>query len=237
MAVWGLVLGSAVGLVLGGPLGALAGAVIGGAVDGLRQVVLPSRSDRAQVAFTIAAIALAAKMAAADGHASEREFEVFRRLFHVPDSERGNADRFYRMAQRSPAGFEAYAQQAAELLGSGSPVLEDLLDALLRIATVDGVDEAEVAFVEKVAGIFGFARADWERIRARHLGDSDDNPWAVLGIAPGATPDEIKAAWRRLVKAHHPDRHLAEGVPPEFIRVAEERMAAINAAYARLTGQ
>ncbi|MFN7175467.1 MAG: TerB family tellurite resistance protein [Thermaurantiacus sp.] len=235
MAVWGLVLGGAVGLVLGGPLGALAGAVVGGAVDGLRQVVLPSASDRAQVAFTIAAIALAGKMAAADGHASAREFEAFQRLFHVPEDERANAERFYRLAQRSPSGFEAYARQAADLLGPGSPVLEDLLDALLRIATVDGVDEAEVAFVEKVAGIFGFAAADWERIRARHLGQSDDSPWAVLGVEPGASHDEIKAAWRRLVKAHHPDRHLADGVPPEFIRVAEDRMAAINAAYARLS--
>lgn len=236
MAVWGLVLGSAVGLLLGGPLGALAGAVVGGAVDGLRHAVLPSRSDRAQVAFTIAAIALAAKMAAADGHASAREFEAFQRLFHVPEAERGNAERFYRLAQRSPAGFEAYARQAADLLGPGSPVLEDLLDALLRIATVDGVDETEIAFVEEVARIFGFADADWERIRARHFGAGEDNPWAVLGVAPGASAEEVKAAWRRLVKAHHPDRHLAEGVPPEFIRVAEARMAAINAAYARLSG-
>jgi DnaJ like chaperone protein len=234
MAVWGLVLGGAAGLLLGGPLGALAGAVIGGTIDGIRQVAGPSRAERQQVAFSIAAIALAAKLAAADGEASEREFRLFQRLFHVPEAERANAERFFRLAQRSPAGFEAYARQAAELLGPGSPVLEDLLDALLLIATVDGVHEAEVAFVEEVARILGFSGGEWARIRARHIGPAEESPWVVLGLEPGADAEAVRAAWRRLVKAHHPDRHMAAGVPPEFIRVAEERMAAINAAYAAL---
>ena len=42
---------------------------------------------------------------------------------------------------------------------------------------------------------------------------------------------------RRLVREHHPDRHIAEGTPPEFIRVAEARMATINDAYAKLMKQ
>jgi DnaJ like chaperone protein len=56
----------------------------------------------------------------------------------------------------------------------------------------------------------------------------------VLGLAPGAPEAEIRAAYRRLVREHHPDRHMAGGTPPEFIRVAEARMATINAAYAAL---
>ncbi len=235
MAVWGLIVGGAAGLLLGGPLGALAGAVLGGALHTIRQKAGPSASDRQQVAFTIAAIALAAKMAAADGHASAREFALFQRLFHVPDAERANAERFYRLAQGSPAGFESYARQAADLLGRGSPVLEDLLEALLRIATIDGVVESELAFLEKVAAIFGFSGAQWAHIRARHIAPDETSPWAVLGVEPGAAPEEIRAAWRSLVKRYHPDRHMAEGVPPEFIRVAEERMAAINAAYEAIT--
>jgi hypothetical protein len=31
------------------------------------------------------------------------------------------------------------------------------------------------------------------------------NPYAVLGVAPGASPDEIRAAWRRVARATHPD--------------------------------
>ncbi len=58
------------------------------------------------------------------------------------------------------------------------------------------------------------------------------DPHAVLGIEPGASPDDIKAAWRRLARRHHPD---LTGDEPEAARRATRRMAEINAAYAALT--
>jgi hypothetical protein len=58
------------------------------------------------------------------------------------------------------------------------------------------------------------------------------DPHAVLGVEPGASPDEIKAAWRRLARRHHPD---LTGDDPELARRATRRMAEINAAYAALT--
>lgn len=54
----------------------------------------------------------------------------------------------------------------------------------------------------------------------------------VLGVVHGATPDEIKAAWRGLARQHHPD---LTGDDPEAVRRATRRMAEINAAYASLT--
>lgn len=234
MAVWTLIAGSAIGLALGGPLGALTGAVVGGLVTRAlsRRAADP---ERRQVAFTIAAIALAAKMASSDGHASDREYQLFQRLFHVPDSEQANAARFYRMAGQSTDGYEAYARQVAELLGPGSAVLEDLLEALLMIATVDGVHEAEVAFLDRAALLMGFSPAQWAAIKVRHIALAKDDPHAVLGVLPGASRAEIRAAYHALARQYHPDRHLAEGTPPEFIRVAEMRMATINDAWAELS--
>ena len=54
----------------------------------------------------------------------------------------------------------------------------------------------------------------------------------MLGVEPGASPDEIKAAWRALARRHHPD---LTGDDPELARRATRRMAEINAAYAALT--
>ncbi len=235
MGVWRTLLGTSVGLLLGGPLGALAGGAAGSAAD-LAAVRMAS-PERRQVAFTIAAIALAAKMARADGDASAAEFATFERLFRVPDRERANAARFYRLAQTSTAGFEAYATQAAALLGPGTPVLEDLLEALLLIAVTDGVHPAELDYLRVVAERLGFDAAAYARIRARHIAPSADDPFVVLGVDPGASPDDVRAAYRRLVKTYHPDRHMAAGTPPEFLRVAEARMAAINAAYAAVTAR
>ena len=235
MSIWATLAGTALGLVIGGPLGALAGAAAGGAVDAARaRAVSP---ERRRVAFTIAAIALAAKMASADGDPSAAEFATFQRLFHVDPREAANARRFYDMAKGSVAGFEVYAAQAADLLGPGSATLEDLLDALWMIAAVDGFHAAELAYLERVAALLGFDETAQARIRRRHLAPAADDPWAVLGVEPGADATAIRAAYHVLVKRYHPDRALAEGVPAEFIRVSESRMADINAAYDRLTGR
>ncbi len=235
MSIWATLAGTALGLVIGGPLGALAGAAAGGAVDAMR--ARATNPERRRVAFSIAAIALAAKMASADGNASAAEFATFQRLFHVDPSEAGNARRFYDLAKGSMAGFQAYAIQAADLLGQGSATLEDLLDALWMIAAVDGFHEAELAFLGEVATVLGFDEAAQARIRRRHLAPAADDPWAVLGVEPGADAAALRAAYHALVKRYHPDRALAEGVPSEFIRVSELRMADINAAYDRLTGR
>ena len=45
------------------------------------------------------------------------------------------------------------------------------------------------------------------------------------------TNDEIKSAYRALVRENHPDRLMAQGVPEEFIEVANAKLAGINAAY------
>jgi DnaJ like chaperone protein len=235
MSIWATIAGAAAGLLLCGPLGALAGAAAGGAIDlGIRRAASP---ERRRVAFTIAAIALAAKMARADGEASAAEFATFQRLFVVDDGEAANARRFYELAQQSVAGFEAYAEQAATLIGPGSPLLEDLLDALWLIAAVDGFDPRELDYLDKVAARLGFDAAAAARVRTRHTAPAEDDPWAILGVDPGADAATLRRAYHALVKEYHPDRHLAEGVPAEFIRVAEARMAVINTAYARATGR
>ena len=241
MSIWGKLLGAAAGMALGGPLGALVGAVLGHAVidrPAARRGDADTRAGSArnrQVIFTIAAIALSAKMARADGAATAREFVAFQRLFKVAPAEQDNVARFYRLAQQSAHGFEAYARQVRALFGSETALLEDLLEALLLIAVADGrLQSQERRYLDTVAGIFGIAGERYDAMLQRHVGTAPHDPWRVLGLAPGADADAIRAAYRRLAKAYHPDRHIAAGTPQEFLRTAEARMAAINAAYQQL---
>ncbi|HYC04247.1 MAG TPA: TerB family tellurite resistance protein [Azospirillaceae bacterium] len=246
MSIWGKILGGAAGFAVGGPLGALIGAVAGHAVDEYRASEAEAapeggKDNTRSIAFTIGVIALGAKMAKADGVVHRVEVDAFKRVFHVPPDELKNVGRVFDLAKRDTAGFELYAKQLAGLFKDRRTVLEDLLGGLFSIARADGkMHDGELRYLAEVARIFGFTDAEYQQIRRIHGGpeagiaDPLDDPYAVLGISAAATDDEIKAAWRRLTRENHPDRVMAQGLPEEFVEIATDKMAAINAAYDRI---
>jgi DnaJ like chaperone protein len=188
-----------------------------------------------QIAFTIGVIALGAKMAKVDGEVTRDEIEAFRSFFHVPASEERNVERFFNLAKRDAAGFETYARQVAALFPDAPEILENVLEGLFDIAKADGkVGAGEAEYLAKVAGIFGLSSARFERARAAALGQVECEPCIVLGIDPLATDEQIRDAWLRQVKANHPDRLMAQGLPEEAIKVANRKLALINDAYDRL---
>jgi hypothetical protein len=54
------------------------------------------------------------------------------------------------------------------------------------------------------------------------------NDFAVLGLRPGAGDDEIRAAYRRLVKVHHPDRNPGDEEALAAFRRLTESYAALS---------
>lgn len=238
MSVLGKIVGGAAGFALGGPLGGLVGTLAGHAVDvyrrGQHADAEPEDATR-KVGFTIGVIVLGAKMAKVDGTVTRDEVTAFKRVFRTPPDEERNVRRVFDLARRDARGFEPYARQLSRMLRDSPEVLEELLGCLFEIAKADGsVDSAEINFLRKVATIFGFDEAAFARIRATHLGPDPDDPYTVLGIGHDASVGEIKAAYRRLIHDHHPDRLTAAGMPEEFLDVANQKMAAINGAYAAI---
>src|SRR5262249_53072285 len=114
----------------------------------------------------------------------------------------------------------------------------DLLGGLFHIALADGaVCAAEDSYLREVARLFGFDAEAYARIRATHCGPAPaaaDDPYAVLGLGAGASADEIRVAYHRLVRENHPDLLVAQGLPPECLALATARVARINAAHDRL---
>jgi DnaJ like chaperone protein len=193
---------------------------------------------RQRVTFTIAVIALGAKMAKADGEVTRDEVAAFNEVFSVPPGEEAHMRMIFDLARRSTHGFESYARQVGKLFADDPGVLEDLLGGLFHIALADGaLCAAEDDYLREVARLFGFDAADYARIRATHAGPAHEefeDPHAVLGLAAGASPDEIRVAYHRLVRETHPDTLIAQGLPPECLALATARIARINAAHDRL---
>lgn len=203
-------------------------------VEAVRTVFEGDPELRRRVAFSVAMIALSAKMAKADGIVTQDEIRAFQDIFSMPASERRNVERLYRLAMADTAGYEVYAERLAGLCGSGQPdcrMLEDILEGLFHIAKADGViHEAELRFLRRIAEIFAISDRRFEAILARHvIGETD--PWAVLGVTRDMSFEEVRRRYLRLVSDNHPDRMIARGVPEEFLALANDRMAAFNAAY------
>jgi DnaJ like chaperone protein len=197
-------------------------------VFGFDRSAAPERS----VAFTIGVIALSAKMAKADGVVSPREVEAFRRVFQFSPEEAANVARVFNLAKQDTAGYEAYADQIAALLGDDRRLLQHVLEGLLYVAAADGaLHPKEDVFLKSVASRFGFTDNEYRFFRARFVRDADDNPYDVLKLPPSASNAEIRAQYRKLVADNHPDKLIGRGVPPEFVDLATHKLAAINAAY------
>jgi len=208
--------------------------ISGGLGNALGDITGASQPPEKSVAFTIGMIALGAKMAKADGVVTDDEVQAFAEVFHVPEKDRAAVTRVFNMAKQDVAGFESYAAQVAKLFGPKSHVLESVIDGLFHIAKADGVIHPnELVYLEAVSEIFGFAGADWLRLRARHVALRDD-PFEVLGIAPDSKIAEVKKRYKSLVKELHPDKQIAAGVPAEMVRLSTDRLARINAAYAEI---
>ena len=235
MSIWGKIIGGAAGFALAGPIGALVGGLAGHVADrysGTTATTAEPEAGTRQVAFTIAVIVLGAKMAKADGTVTRDEVAAFRQVFQVPPEEMKNVGRVFDMARRDADGFEPYARQVARLFENEPQVLEDLLNGLYHIAKADDVlHPSELEFLRQVAEIFGIDQRRFDAIHAMHTVAAKDDPYTILGIAADADDTSVKQAYRRLVREHHPDNAIAQGLPQEFVDLANARLAAINEAY------
>lgn len=194
-----------------------------------------ARDPETDALFAAAVVALAAKMARADGRASLDEAAAFRAAFPLREADRPLFDRLFALAQETVAGFEGYARKLARRCRAHPGLLADVLDVLFAIAAVDGrLTPGEEAYLKDVGRLFGITGPAFEHIAVRHFPDREPDPFTVLGITPQADDRAVRRAWLHVVAQNHPDTFLARGAPDAFIAAANHRTAAANAAYARI---
>ncbi len=219
----------------------------GGAMRGAFEVLIAQLSSlvapdatpaHQRVAFTIAFVALAAKMAKADGCVAVIEAETFHRMYEVRADEAVNVRQVFDLAAQDTAGFESYARQIAKALRHEPRILRDVFDGLFHIAASDGIlHPSEDRFLRAVAGIFGIEAVELRTIRRAFVyGDvlvagGGDSPYDVLSVDPSISTADLKLRHRELVRDHHPDSLAARGIPEAFHAAAGRKLAMFNAAY------
>jgi DnaJ like chaperone protein len=196
------------------------------------------KARRDEAAFSIALIALSAKIARADGFVTDNEVAAFRKFFAFPPSEESKVRMVFDLAKQDVAGFDHYVRQVAKIFDDDPIVLEDVIDCLLYIALADGqAHPREIAMLESAALAFKLKPGAWRRLRAAHLGQDDDDPYLILGVDHDAGAAALRDKYRELMRENHPDALISRGVPPALVRIAENRTATINAAYEKILAE
>jgi DnaJ like chaperone protein len=186
------------------------------------------------VAFSIAFIALAAKLAKADGTVTRDEVTMFRRIFEIAPEEEANAARVFNLCRQETTGYEVYARQLSKVLRdtpNADVLREDVLDGLFHIAVADGeYHPEEDIFLRRVTEVFGLRDSVYLRLRSRHVPEMRD-PFSILEVSPDVSLEELRRVRKRFLIEHHPDQLVAKGLPREMIELANARLADFNEAF------
>jgi DnaJ like chaperone protein len=200
------------------------------------ELTLADDSDNfREISFTFAVIALAAKLASADGKPSREEFIVFREVFPMPASEHDKIRRLFRMAMRDESKAVDHARRIAVLFPPARHrrLLSDVLSRLFKVATADGgMAKNEEALLREVARCFHIGRRAFERLHRQHMVQTEEiDPYAVLGVKPDWPDVTIRYTYHRLMREYHPDSVQSRGGDADAVLIASRQVSQLNAAY------
>jgi DnaJ like chaperone protein len=195
--------------------------------------------------FAISVVVLSAKLAKADGPVKRQEIDAFKQMFRIPPENLREVGELFDRAREDVEGWEPFAERLGEAFADNRAMLEDVLAALFYIARADGpITKGELPVLQGIHLRFGLGPDAWERAKGHAGGPSaaqeakaTDSAYAVLGLTPEASDDQIRQAWRRLMRENHPDSLASRGVPKEFVERATKKVAEINAAWDRIKRQ
>jgi len=246
LSLWGKIIGGVAGFAMGGPFGAVMGAAMGHAADeGATRAPdidprpeLAARLHNKDQLFSIGVIVLSAKLAKSDGPVKRIEIDAFKRVFRIPDENMRDVGVLFDRAREETGGYEPFATRMGLVFADTPQMLEEVLTALHHIARADGpLTRGEAIFLAKVRTAFRLDEAAGERAstgQARAVEPIGVDPYSVLGVPQGASDEEVRQAWRALMREHHPDSLASRGVSEDLLQGAHRRVAEINAAWDRI---
>lgn len=238
-------IGGVAGFMAFGPLGALAGYALGALFDktaafqGQTQVEQDTTYGQRN-SFLFSMLVMASYIIKADGKIMHSEMEFVRKFLRINFGDNaaieGNQILLNLFEQRkqmdatNPSTFKNMIFQCGAQIKANLQYEErlQLLNFLAMIARSDNnVCQAEIDALKEVAISMGLSATEVESL-LNLGGKSIDEAYKVLEIDSTATDDEVKAAYRKLARKHHPDRVASLG--EDVRKAAEEKFRQINEA-------
>ena len=244
MASFAKWLGASLGWTFGGPIGGILGFVVGTFIDGFSeadfkgyQQKIPQGNRRRATTtksgdFEVSLLILASVVIKADGNVDRRELDFVRQSF-VKMFGTARANKAFKLfkgiIKKNDISTRQVCLQIRQHMDHAARL--QMLHFLFGIAKADGlVGELEIECIRKISVYLYISNRDFESIKAMFYSKNTTvNAYKILEITKVATNDEVKKAYRKMVKKHHPDkvRHLGE----EYQKGAEEKFRQVQKAY------
>lgn len=245
MKGWGKWIGALIGFSMFGFLGAMIGYALGMLFDSRGNVqwderFTSSNGYNSQQAyqrtstgdFTSSLLVLSAAVMKADGKVLKSELEYVKQFYIRQFGEAKTKQQLKALREllKEEINLRDVGHQIRYQMQYASRL--QLLHYLFGIAQADSnISKEETIMIQKIAGLIGISSLDFESIKAMFVRDLGSD-YKVLEITQDASNDEIKKAYRKMAKKHHPDKviHLGEDVQKQ----AEEKFRNVQEAYENL---
>lgn len=231
MGKYGKWITGGLGWALFGPIGAILGFAIGSVFDSMETTKIYT-GETSRNGFIVSLLVLVSAVMKADGKVLKSELDYVKRYFYDnfgPSAAR-EAILLLRDILKQSVPLRDVCKQIQENVDYHSRL--QLLHFLFGIAQADGVVSVEESgVISEIAGYLGITEADFQSIKAMFVPDTDKY-YKILEVAPTATNEEIKKAYRLMAIKYHPDKvqHLGEDIR----LAAEQKFKMVNEAYDKI---
>ncbi len=181
-------------------------------------------------------IALAAKLAMADGPTNSEELAATRQIFLLQGVPEEKSEELFLEAARDPIRFEHYARRVVTLFPENPQMYRGVVGRLFQLAAADGpVNTDEIIYLKRVCDVFRLSPQFFlQKLRLYLLPPEGGNPYDVLGVRRNVSEELLKKTYYQAVRACHPDKLSFLDSAEEILQLATRRLTIISEAYSAI---
>lgn len=219
------------------------------------------KTNEVQKTFFEATFYIMGYIAKADGRVSEEEIKMAKLLMdemRLSSEQKKQARHLYNEGKTATIHLDSILAQIKKMCSNNRGLLNLFIDIQYKAAQADGLNFKKIQALNAIITGLGFAplnhqyrfyddfaNTSFHQRQQEHKQSSSnahgsayqapkntlDHAYALLEVSPKATRQEIKRAYRRSISQNHPDKLIAQGLPQEMIKLANDKTQKINKAY------
>jgi DnaJ like chaperone protein len=252
MRIWGKIFGFIIGYMFGRMFGAILGLWLGHLYDkrqGFEGLIKQGRERQAQ--FFNTTFAVMGHVAKASGQVTQTDIKIATLLMDqmkLSGQARQDAQQAFKTGRDADFDLQQTLADFRKLTFGRPELVQMFIEIQIQTALSDGeIESKELAVLRTIAKALGLSNQDldallqrWQAEFHHHSSNSGnqkmgmEDAYSLLGLTQGASSQEIKKAYRKLMNEHHPDKLVAKGLPEEMMALAKAKTQDIQLAYERI---